>query len=151
MGKLTASATANDLEKAPIKININGSEKLLKDVDLEDIMKYCVNTGNVAWLQETANTDYPVKAYPRKLVEQRDKEGNVIYKTKKNKKTGEIEVTNVPRMRSIVDKTAAKVPTGETRKASFVEIKSAFVEKFFPEAKATKEETMFDKIMKLQK
>ena len=151
MGKLTASATANDLEKQPIKININGEEKLLKDVKIEDIMKYCVNNGEVAWLQETASTKYPVKKHPRKLIEQRDKDGNIIYKTKKDAKTGEVKVTTVPRMRSIVDKSAPMVATGEMRTASFVEIKSAFVEKFFPDAKATKEETMFDKIMKLQK
>ncbi len=151
MGKLTASATANDLEKQPIMININGEEKLLSKVDINDIMKYCVNNGEVAWLQETASKEYPVMKHPRKQIEQRDANGNIIYKTKKDTKTGEVKTTTVPRMRSIVDKSAPMVATGEMRTASFVEIKSAFITKFYPELTKEKAETMLDKIMKLQK
>lgn len=143
-------ANAKKETKAPICINLNGEQVKVSGIEIEDIMEYCVANNAVEWLQEVASKEVPAMAYPRKKVEARDENGNIIYKTKKDK-TGATVVTNVPKMISIADKSAGKVPTGKMRKASFVEIKSAFIDKFFPEAKAEKEANMYDLIAKLGK
>lgn len=92
----------------------------IKNIDINDIIKYCQEHNEVAWLKEIAATKVPYKVYPRIKVE--------------GKWT--------------TDKTAE--PKVVMRPISFIQIKTAFLEKFGLAApKKAKEPTMYDIIKSL--
>jgi hypothetical protein len=90
------------------------------NLEIEDIIKYCQGQGEeaITWLKETAEKEYEVPIYPKILVPRYDEDGNPVY-TKKGK---------IAKKR-VYDKTAKPIGK-EMRKISYVELKSAFVEKF---------------------
>lgn len=92
-----------------------------KNIDIHDIIKYCQEHNEVAWLKEIAATKVPYKIYPR-------------IKGEDGKWT--------------TDKTAE--PKIEMRPISFIQIKTAFIEKFGLAApKKPKAPTMYDVIKSL--
>lgn len=92
----------------------------IKNLDIHDIIKYCQEHNEVEWLKATAAQKVPYKIYPR---------------TKVNGK-------------SVADK--SQEPKIEYRPISFVQIKTAFLEKFALAApKKPKEPTMYDLIANL--
>lgn len=92
----------------------------IKNLTIEDVIAYCQEHNEVAWLKETAAKKVPYKIYPR---------------TKINGK-------------SVADK--SQEPKIEMRPISFVQIKTEFLEKFALTApKKPKEPTMYDKIAAL--
>lgn len=92
-----------------------------QDMSIEDIIQWCKDNNQVAWLKETASQKVEYKVYPRV-------KENGRWRTDK---TGE--------------------PKIEMRPISFIQIKIAFVNKFMPEIapKAKKKESMYDRIMAL--
>lgn len=92
-----------------------------QDMSIEDIITWCQENNQVAWLKETASQKVEYKVYPRVKVD--------------GKWT--------------TDKTAT--PKVEMRPISFIQIKIAFVNKFMPEIapKAQKKVSMYDRIMAL--
>lgn len=105
-----------------------------KTMTIEDIIKWCQENNQVEWLKETAKKKTTCKVYPRKKIEKTttDKDGNEITKTI-----------------SVVDK--SKPYTEEERPISFVEIKTAFCDKFMPELvhQKKKKATMYELIANL--
>lgn len=93
-----------------------------KTMKIEDIIKWCQDNNQVAWLKEIAAKKVPCEVYPR------------------IKKDG----------KSIADK--SQEPTIEMRPITFVQIKSEFATKFMPEiapkAKG-KKKTMYELIAEL--
>lgn len=95
-----------------------------KTMKIEDIISWCKANNQVAWLKEFIAKEIPYEKYPRKRVINED-----------GKKV------------SVADKTQPY--TIAYRKPSFIEIKTAFVEKFMPEIAPKKKEakpTMYDLI-----
>lgn len=91
-----------------------------KNLKIEDIITYCQEHGEVKWLKEIAATKVEYKVYPRVKVD--------------GKWT--------------TDKTAA--PTIEKRPISFIQIKTAFLEKFgLKEPAKPKKPSMYDIIANL--
>lgn len=98
-----------------------------KKIDLNDIIAYCKEHGEVEWLKETANKTVPCKVYPRKTI-----------------------IDENGKKKTIADKSAK--PTYENRPITFIQIKMEFVEKFMPEIKPVakaKKPTMIDIINSL--
>lgn len=96
-------------------------------MSIEDIISWCKANNEVAWLKEIASKQTECKVYPRKKIT--NEEGKVV---------------------SVADK--SKEPTIEKRPISFIEIKTAFVEKFMPEIAPKKKEkkpSMYDLIKAL--
>lgn len=95
------------------------------DWDIDDIIAWCQENNEVAWLKATAAKKTEYKIYPRKKVT--NAAGKVV---------------------SVADK--SQEPTIEERPISFVQIKTEFLEHFnlVPEKKA-KQPTMYDKIANL--
>ena len=93
-----------------------------KNCTIDDIIEWCKSNGEVAWLKKEASKKADYKVYP-------------IVKDAEGKRKA--------------DKTQPY--TIEKRPVSFLQIKKAFYEKFFPEMipEAKSKETMFDKIMSL--
>jgi hypothetical protein len=75
-----------------------------KTMNIEDIIAWCKEQGEVAWLKETAAKKVEYKVYPKV----KDASGKMVS-----------------------DKSAT--PTIEMRPISFIQIKIAFCEKFMPE------------------
>jgi hypothetical protein len=98
-----------------------------KDWEMPDIIKWCQENNQVDWLKATAATKVKKPIYPK-----------VAHTSKTGKQT------------MVYDKKAKPIGHHEV-KISFVEIKSAFIEKFFPEQKNQKEkkETFYDIIANL--
>ena len=99
----------------------------IKDISLEDIINWCQENNQVAWLKATAAKTVERKYYP--MITYTDKEGKERRKQDKNQEP--IAVKQVP--------------------ISFVQIKFAFLKEFFPElVKEEKEEdNMWAKIAAL--
>lgn len=93
-----------------------------KNMKIEDIISWCKEHGEVAWLKETAAKKVEYKVYPKIKGED-----------------GKMHV----------DKSVE--PTIELRPISFIQIKLAFVEKFMPEIapKKAKKKSMYDLIAEL--
>ena len=92
----------------------------IKNLDIHDIIKYCQEHNEVAWLKETAAKKVPYKVYPRVKVEGKWK----------------------------VDK--SQEPKIEMRPISFIQIKTEFLAKFnLAPAKKEKAPTMYDVIASL--
>lgn len=89
---------------------------------IEDVIAWCQANGQVAWLKAKAQETREFKVYPKV----KNEEGKMV-----------------------VDK--SQPYQIEMRPISFIQLKKDFVEQFMPEIapKATKKETMFDKIMAL--
>lgn len=88
-----------------------------KNLTIDDIIAYCQEHNEVAWLKEIAAKKVEYKIYPRIKVDGK----------------------------SVADKT--QEPKIEMRPVSFVQIKTAFLEKFgLKEPAKPKAPTMFDKI-----
>lgn len=106
--------------------------------ELDDIIKFCVEHKEVAWLKATAAKQVPCKIYPKKKVVMLDK---VTGEPKRNKK-GELRYTNE------ADK--SQEPKIEMRNIPFVQLKAEFIEHFGLGApKKAKEPNMYDKIANL--
>lgn len=91
-----------------------------KNIDIHFIIKYCQEHNEVAWLKETAAKQVPYKVYPRIKVDGK----------------------------TVADK--SQEPKIEMRPISFVQIKTAFLEKFnLAPAKKEKAPTMYDVIASL--
>lgn len=91
-----------------------------KNLDINDIIKYCQEHNEVAWLKEIAAQKVPYKIYPRKKVDGK----------------------------SVADK--SQEPRIEMRPISFVQIKTAFLEHFNLGTPAKpKEPTMYEIIANL--
>lgn len=98
-----------------------------QSMTIDDIIKWCQENNEVAWLKAKAAEKVKCTVYPRKKVI-----------NEKGKKV------------SVADKEAT--PKVQSRPISFVQIKMAFVEKFMPEiapVKKAKEPTMYDRIANL--
>lgn len=92
----------------------------IKNLTIEDIIAYCQEHNEVAWLKSIAATKVEYKVYPRIKVD-----GKMV-----------------------VDK--SQEPKIEMRPISFIQIKMAFLEKFgLKEPAKAKAPTMFDKIAAL--
>ena len=90
---------------------------------IDDIIDYCVNNNEVAWLKEVSSRTTAYKVYPRIKVDGK----------------------------SVADK--SQKPITQHRKISFIEIKTKFVEKFMPEIAPKKKEekpTFYDRIAALK-
>lgn len=88
-----------------------------KNLTIEDIIAYCQDRGEVKWLKEIANQKVEYKVYPRIKVD------------------GKVKV----------DK--SQEPKVEMRPISFIQIKTAFLEKFgLREPAKPKGPSMYDKI-----
>ena len=98
-----------------------------KTMTIHDIAIWCKEHNQLDWLKETAAKEVPYAIYPRKRVPKLDKDGNQVY-TKKGK----------PAFTWEADKDAK--PTIEMRPISYVQIKSAFCEKFAAELNFQKKE-----------
>ena len=98
-----------------------------KDWEMPDIIEWCKENNQVEWLKKTVATKVKKPIYPK-----------IEHTTKTGKKT------------MVYDKKAKPIGYQEVR-ISFVEIKSAFIDKFFPEQKAQKEEkvTFYDIVANL--
>lgn len=98
-----------------------------KKMNIDDIILWCKEHGQVDWLKETASKQVTCAVYPKKT----------IIDANGKKKT-------------VADKDAK--PTFEMRPITFIQIKKAFVEEFMPEimpkAKA-KAPTMHERIKNL--
>lgn len=91
-----------------------------KNLDIHGIIAYCQEHNEVAWLKEIASQKVEYKIYPRKKVDGK----------------------------SVADK--SQEPRIEMRPISFVQIKTAFLEKFNLAApKKAKEPTMYEIIANL--
>lgn len=99
------------------------------DWDIDDIISYCQEHNEVAWLKATAAKMVECEVYPRKKVEKTLPDGTT-------------------KMVSVADK--SQKPKIEMRKISFVQIKTEFLEKFnlAPEKKPQKP-TMYERISAL--
>lgn len=98
-----------------------------KDMNIQDIISWCQENGEVEWLKAEAAKKVKCEVYPR------------IKKVNENGKTV-----------SVADK--SQKPKTEMRPISFIQIKTDFVEKFMPEIapkKQAKAPTMYDLIAKL--
>jgi hypothetical protein len=99
-----------------------------QNMKIEDIIKWCKDNNEVAWLKAKAAETIECKVYPRKKV------------VNSNGKTV-----------SVADKT--QTPTIKTYPITFIQLKKDFVEKFMPEiapkASGNKKPTMFDLIAEL--
>ena len=94
-----------------------------KKMDINDIINWCKENGEVEWLKATAAKKVEYKVYPKV----KDANGKMVS-----------------------DKTAK--PKIEKRPISFIQIKIAFCEKFMPEImpkKKEKKQTMYDLISSL--
>lgn len=93
-----------------------------QDMSIDDIIQWCKDNNQVAWLKATASKKVEYKVYPKV------KDANGKWHS---------------------DKSAT--PTVEMRPISFIQIKIAFVNEFMPEIapKAQKKESMYDRIMAL--
>lgn len=101
-------------------ITVGSEQVAVKDLKIEHIIKYCQEHGEVAWLKEIAAKKVEYKVYPRVKVD--------------GKYT--------------VDK--SQEPKIEMRPISFIQIKTAFLEKFgLKEPAKAKEPTMYDLIAAL--
>lgn len=97
-----------------------------KTCSIDDIIDWCKANGEVEWLKKEASKKVDYKVYPKvKYVDEQGKE-----RTKSDK-------TQTPKI--------------EKRPVSFIQIKIAFYEKFFPQMipSAKSKETMYDRIMAL--
>ena len=96
-----------------------------KNITIEDIIAYCKENNEVEWLKKIAASKVECKVYPR--VKTTNKAGKTV---------------------SVADK--SQPYTVEMRPISFVQIKSAFIDKFYPEqAKKEKKPSMYDIIAAL--
>ena len=95
-------------------------------MSIDDIINWCVENGETAWLKKEAARKVECKVYPRKKIV--NEEGKSI---------------------SVADK--SQEPKITKRKISFIQIKQDFVEKFMPEIKPEKEnkEDMYSRIAAL--
>lgn len=93
-----------------------------QDMSIDDIIKWCQDNNQVAWLKAKAQEKVPYKVYPKVKGE----DGKMKADKTKPYKT-------------------------EMRPISFIQIKIAFVEKFMPEIapKKQEKESMYDRIMAL--
>lgn len=103
-----------------------------KTMDIEDIINWCKENNEVAWLKAKAKEKVEVKVYPRKKVI-KTKEDGTTYKTTEADKSKPYKI--------------------EKRDITFIQIKRDFCEKFMPElipvAKEDKKPTMYDIIAAL--
>lgn len=93
-------------------------------MSIDEIIEWCQENGEVAWLKKEAAKKVEVKVYPRKTVI--NEEGRKVSKA---------------------DKTQA--PKIEKRPISFIQLKINFVDKFMPEIRPTAaaaEPNMYDRI-----
>lgn len=99
----------------------------IKDISLDDIIEWCQTHNQVEWLKATASKTVERKIYP--TITYTGKDGKEH--TKMDKKAEPLRV--------------------EKAKISYVQIKFAFIKKFFPEFAAEKEvkESMWDRIANL--
>jgi hypothetical protein len=100
----------------------------IKDISLDDIIQWCQENNQIEWLKATASKTVERKIYP--TITYTGKDGKEH--TKMDKKAEPIKV--------------------EQAKISYVQIKFAFLKKFFPElTKEEKEpkESMWDRIAAL--
>ena len=100
-------------------IIIRDQEVKVKDLTIGDIIAWCREHDQVAWLKETAAKKVPYEIYPRIKVDGK----------------------------SCADKTQA--PKIEMRPISFVQIKSAFLEEFKLSTPKEKKSNMYDIIAAL--
>lgn len=124
------------MAKEDIKYTINGKEMLFQDITLDDIVEYCKANNQTEWLKALAAQTTEYKIYPKKRVPQLDENGNPIL-TKKG----------TPKMVSVAD--YDKEPKVEVKPISFIEIKTAFAEKFLEKKAKPKKPNMYDKIKAL--
>lgn len=97
-----------------------------KDMDIQDIIKWCKENDQIEWLKEKASDTVACKVYPR------------------------IKVMNeAGKMVSVADK--SQKPKTEMRPITFIQIKNDFVEEFMPELlpKKKSKATMYDLIKNL--
>ena len=109
--------------------------KAFKDWEIDDIIAYCQEHNETEWLKATAAKTTTQKVYPRIKVQQ-VKNGVPQYTKQGN-----------PKMVAVADK--SQEPKTVKAPITFVEIKSAFAEKFGFAAESTKPMSMYDKIKNL--
>ena len=98
-----------------------------KDMNIQDIIKWCQANGQVEWLKEKASDKVACKVYPR--IKTVNEEGKTV---------------------SVADK--SQKPKTEMRPISFIQIKNDFCEEFMPELlpkKKDKAPNMYDLIKNL--
>lgn len=98
-----------------------------KTCSIEDIIDWCEENGEIDWLKKTASKEVNYEVYPR--VSYTDANGKKKWKADKSQK-----------------------PEIKKGKISFIQIKIAFYEKFFPEMIPTakdKKPSMYDRIKAL--
>lgn len=96
---------------------------IYKDLTIEDIIKWCQENNQVAWLKAKAAEKRPFKKYPRVKVDG-------VWTTDKTQE-----------------------PKVEQRPISFIQLKIDFVEEFMPEIapkKKPKQKTMYELIAELE-
>lgn len=102
-------------------IKVNKEEVKIKDLTAQNIIDWCVANNEVAWLKETCAKKYEYKSYPKVRID------------------GKLKA----------DKTQA--PVVKEGKITFVQLKSFFISKYFPEAAkgGAKKESFIDIIANL--
>lgn len=96
-------------------------------MSIEEIIEWCKDNGEVAWLKKEAAKKVECKVYPRKTVI-----------NEKGKKVSKADKSQTPKI--------------EKRPISFIQLKNNFVDKFMPEIRPVAqaaEPTMYDKIKAL--
>lgn len=98
-----------------------------EDMTIDDIIKWCQDNNEVAWLKAKAQEQREYKVYPKKVV--------IDEKTGKEKRKAD----------------KSKPYHIEKRPISYIQIKIDFVDKFMPEIAPERKEklSMYDRIMAL--
>lgn len=108
-----------------------------KNLTLEQIIEFCKEHNDIAWLKETAAKKVPVEVYPKTKAPKIDPETGEQLKSAKGK----------PLFVSVPDTT--KEPTVEMRPISFIQLKSEFMAHFALGEPKNKKPTMYDIIAAL--
>lgn len=109
----------------------------LKELTIEDIIKFCKEHDSIEWLKETASKQVEYKVYPK------------IKVPKIDKKTGEQARNAKGELLYTVTSDKTKEPTIEMRDISFIQLKSEFIAHFALGEPKKKKLTMYEMIAAL--